>query len=152
MAIAFIHSKKAFLATALLVVVVLCSVAVAYAAATVGSVAPLKGTVMYSLDNAQAGTWSTTLAPNCPTAPWYSRLEINSAGYKGPVTVTWKLQQETGFSSWTDVSEMSTTMVLSGSVQSIYATNNGVYSQSNYNWGQNVTTSGTYRIVATLTA
>ena len=152
MTIAFIHSKKAFLATALLVVVVLCSVALAYAAATVGSVAPLKGTVTYSLDNAQAGTWSTTLASNGPRSPWYSRLEINTVGYKGPVTVIWKLQQETGFSSWTDVSKMSTTTVLSGSVQSIYATGNGVYSQSNNNWGQNVTTSGTYRIVATLTA
>ena len=132
----------------------LCSVAVAYAEVTVGSVAPLKGTVTYSLDNAEVGTWNTTLAPSGPSAPWYSRLEINSAGYTGPVTVTWKLQQETGFFSWTDVSgaAMSTSMYLTGNVQSIYATSNGVYGQSNYNWGQNVTTSGTYRVVVTVTA
>jgi opacity protein-like surface antigen len=154
MTIKLFESRKAFLATALLVVVVLSSVVVAYAEVTVGSVAPLQGTVMYSLDNAEVGTWNTTLAPNGPLAPWYSRLEINGVGYNGPVTIVWKLQQSSGFSSWTDVSgaAMSTSMVLSGSVQSVYATSNGAYSSSNYNWGQNITASGTYRVVVTIMA
>jgi len=154
MTVTLIQSRKAFLALALLVVVVLCSVAIAYAQVTAGSVAPLKGAVTYSLDNSEAGTWNTTLAPNGPFTPWYSRLEINSAGYNGPVTVTWKLQQETGFSSWTDVSgtEMSTSIVLTENVQNIYASNDGANSPSNYDWGQNIATSGTYRVVATVTA
>jgi opacity protein-like surface antigen len=117
-----IFSRKAFLALALLIVVVLSSVVLAYAEVNVGSVKLSQGTVTYSLDNAEAGTWTTTLTPNGPSDPWYSRLELNGAGYNGPVTVTWKLQQKTGFSSWTDVSgdAMSTSMVLSGSVHNIY--------------------------------
>ena len=148
------YSKKAFLAIALLAAVLSCSVAVVYAQVTVGTAAPLTGAVTYSLTNAEDGTWTTTAAPSCPTAPWYSKLEINSAGYTGPVTVTWKLQQKTGVSNWTDISgaAMSTSITLTGNDQSIYATTNGVYGQSNYNWGQNVTTSGTYRVVATVTA
>jgi len=148
------YSKKAFFVIALLAAVLSCSVAVAYGQVTVGTAAPLTGTVTYSLTNIEDGTWTTTAAPSCPTAAWYSKLEINSAGYTGPVTVTWKLQQKTGSSDWIDVSgvAVSASIALTGNVQSIYATNDGVYSQSNYNWGQNVTTSGTYRIVATVTA
>ena len=149
-----IQSRKAFLALALLVVVALCSVAFAYTQVTAGSVAPLKGTVTYSLVNSEAGTWNTTLAPNGPLTPWYSRLEINSASYSGLAVITWKIQQKTGFSSWTDVSgtEIATSIVLSGNVQNIYATNDGAYSPSNHEWGQYVTTSGTFRVVATVIA
>ncbi len=152
MAITF--SKKAFLAVALLIVLVLSSVMVTYAEAIVGSVKPVQGTLTYSLNNAEAGTWTTTLTPNGPSDPWYSRLEINSAGYNGPVTVTWTLQQKTGFSSWTDVSgaSMLTSTVLSGSVHVIYATSDGAYSSSNYDWGHDATASGTYRVVVTIMA
>ena len=147
-------SGKAFLAAALLIVLVLSSVVVTYAEVIVGSVKPLQATVTYSLNNAEAGTWTTTLTPNGPSDPWYSRLEINGAGYNGPVTVTWTLQQKTGFSSWTDVSgaAMSTSMVLSGSVHNVYATSDGAYSSGNYEWGQDVTASGTYRVVVTIMA
>ena len=154
MTVTLIQSRKAFLALALLVVVVLCSVTVAYAQETAGSVAPLKGTITYNLDNSEDGTWNTTLAPNGPFTPWYSRLEINSAGYNGPVTVTWKLQQETEFYSWTDVSgtEMSTSIVLTENVQNIYASNDGAYGSNNNDWGQYIDASGTYRVVATVMA
>jgi hypothetical protein len=143
-------SKKAFLAATLLVVAVLSSSVVAYAEVTVdGAAAPLQGSVVYSLNNAEAVTWSTTLAPACPSAPWYSRLEIG-AGYSGAVTVTWKLEQKTDAFTWIDVSAVSTSMVLSGNGQTIYATSDGAYSQSNYDWGQNITASGTYRVVASI--
>ena len=154
MTITLIHSKKAFLAAALLTVALFSLVVVAYAEVTVGSLAPLKGTLTYSLDNSEVGTWTTTLASSGPFAPWYSRLEINGAGYNGPVTITWKLQQMIGFSNWTDVSgaALSSSIVLSGSVQSVYATSDGVYSSSNYDWGQYIAASGTYRVVATIMA
>jgi hypothetical protein len=147
-------SRKAFLAAALLIVLVLSSVVLTYAEVIVGSVKLSQGTVTYSLDNAQAGAWTTTLTPSGPSDPWYSRLEINGAGYNGPVTVTWKLQQKTGCSSWTDVSgdAMSTSMVLSGSVQNVYATSDGAYGSGNYEWGHDVTASGTYRVVVTIMA
>ena len=146
------NSRKAFLATALLLVVVSCFVAVAYAQVTVDSSIPLKGTITYSLTNEEAETWTTTLATNGPHAPWYSRLEINSGSYTGPVTVTWKLQQEASLSSWTDVSAMSTSTELTGKLQTLYATCDGAHNQNNYNWGQNIATSGTYRVVATVMA
>ena len=147
-------SRKAFLALALLIVAVLSSVVVTYAEVSVGSAKPEQGTVTYSLNNAETGTWTTTLTLSGPSAPWYSRLEINGAGYNGPVTVTWNLQQKTGPSSWTDVSgdAMSTSMVLSGSVHNVYATSDGAYSSGNYDWGQDVTASGTYRVVVTIMA
>ena len=148
-----IQSRKAFLALALLVVVALCSVAFAYAQVTAGSVAPLKGPSHTASITLKQEPGIRTL-PNGPLTPWYSRLEINSASYSGPAVVTWKIQQKTGFSSWTDVSgtEITTSIVLSGNVQNIYASNDGAYSPSNHEWGQYVTTSGTYRVVATVTA
>ena len=152
MTVAF--SGKAFLAAVLLIVLVLSSAVVTYAEVIVVNVKPLQGTVTYSLDNAEAGTWTTTLTSSGPSAPWYSRLEINDAGYNGPVTVTWMLQQKTGVSNWTDVSgdALLTSLVLSGSVHNVYATSDGAYSPGNYNWGQDVTASGTYRVVVTITA
>ena len=149
-----IRPKKASLALALLLIVVLCSVAVAHAQATISSASTLKGTVTYSLDNFDDGKWSTTLTPNGPFAPWYSRLEISSNDYNGPVTITWKLQKQTGFSSWTDVSgaEMLTSIVLTENNQNIFASNDGTYSPNNYDWGQYVAASGTYRVVATVMA
>ena len=147
-------SRKAFLALALLIVAVLSSAVVTYAEVSVGSVKPEQGTIMYSLDNAKAGTWTTTLTLSGPSNPWYSRLEINGASYNGPVTVTWNLQQKTGSSSWTDVSgdAISTSILLSGNVQNVYATSNGAYSSGNYDWGHDVNASGTYRVVATVMA
>jgi len=87
-----------------------------------------------------------------PSNHWYSRLEIN--GYKGPVTVTWKLQQKAGLSSWKDTPSaiMTTSIVLSGSVQNVYATNDGVYSSANYDWRQDAPAPGTDRVVTTVMA
>jgi hypothetical protein len=145
-------SRKAFIATALLIVFILSSIAVVYAETTASCATLPQGTITYSLNNAEAGTWSTTLTLSGPSDNWYSRLEIN--GHNGPVTVTWMLQQKTGVSSWTDVSgaAISTSILLSGSAQNVYATSNGAYGSGNCNWGQDVTASGTYRVVATVMA
>jgi hypothetical protein len=152
MTIALIQSRKVFLVEALLIAVALSSIVVVYAQVTAGNSAVAQGTVTYNLNNAEAETWNTTIASNGPNCPWYSRVEINGAGYNGPVTVTWTLQQKTEFYSWSDVpgAAISTLVTLSGNVQNVYATNDGVYSSSNYDWGQHVTQSGTYRIVASI--
>ena len=147
-------SRKVFLAVTLLIVSILSSVVVTYAEVIVNNVKPLQGTVTYSLNNAEAGTWTTTLTLSGPSNPWYSRLEINGDGYKGPVTVIWNLQEKNGVSTWTDVSgdAISTSIVLSGSAQDVYATSSGAYSSGNCNWEQDVNASGTYRVVATVMA
>jgi hypothetical protein len=49
-------------------------------------------TVTYSVDNNETGAWTTTLAVSSPSAAWYSRLQINTGDYSGPVTMTWQLQ------------------------------------------------------------
>jgi hypothetical protein len=110
------------------------------------------GNVMYSLTNADPGTWASTISPSSTSVPWYSRLEIGADVYSGPVTMTWQLQNKTGPSTWADVTGVSasTSMVLSGSAQNVYATSNGVFGASNYNWQLNATTAGTYRVVATV--
>jgi hypothetical protein len=147
------RSRKAVLVVALLIIV--CSAVVAtYAKVGVSNVSQLQGTVTYSPDNAENGMWSTTLTISNPSDPWYSRMEINSAGFDRHVTVIWQLQQKTDFASWTAVSGavISTSITLSGGAQNVYATNDGAYSSSNHEWGQNSVKSGTYRVVATLMA
>lgn len=101
--------------------------------------------VMYSLVNADPGTWTSTLGPGAGIS-WYSRLEIPAAGYTGPVTITWHLEQKTGASTWTDVTgaTASTSIVLTGGVQDVYATTDGLWAAGNHDWGPN--TAGTYRV------
>jgi hypothetical protein len=103
--------------------------------------------VRYSSDNTEAGTWTPTLSPTGTGVPWYSRLEIPAAGYSGPVTITWHLEQKNA--TWTDVpsASTSTSMLLTGGTQNIYATTNGLWAAGNQDWGANSTQAGTYRVI-----
>lgn len=115
---------------------------------TIGTVS--SSTVTYSLDNV-AGPYTTTLEPSGTSTSWFTRLEIGAGSYNGPVQITWQLQQETAPSTWTDVSGASTTtdITLSGNAEDVYASTDGT-TTSNYDWSSDVTTSGTYRVVATV--
>ncbi len=110
------------------------------------------GDVVYSLTNADPGTWLSTISPANTSVSWYSRLNIGASVYTGPVTITWQLQTKTGTSTWADVSgaTTSTSMVLSGSAQNIYATSDGLFGASNHNWQTEATAAGTYRVVVTV--
>jgi len=101
------------------------------------------GNVMYSYDNADP--WTSTL--DNASATWYSRVELATGGYTGPVSITWQLQKKV--SGWTDVSGATTTtsLTLTASQQTIYVTSNGLISGNN-DWGANVTGSGGYRVMA----
>ncbi len=147
-------SRKTLLVATLLMLMALSAVAVGYAQVTVGSAPQMQGTVTYNVDNAESGTWSTTLTLNSPSDRWYSRLEINRHGSSGHVTIIWRLQLKTDFATWTDIpgATFSTSMTLSGNTRNVYATNDGTHSSSNYDWKQNATMAGTYRVVATVTA
>ena len=108
------------------------------------------GSVTYSVDNNETGAWTTTLAVSSPSAPWYSRLQINNGDYSGPVTMTWQLQQKTGNSNWGDFGRsVSTSIVLSGIPQNVYASSNGALT-GNHDWGADISGSGTYRVVVTI--
>jgi spore coat protein U-like protein len=112
----------------------------------------LSTVVRYSLDNNATGSWTDTIEPSNSSSSWYSRLEISAGDYSGPVTVTWQLQQKTGSSEWTDVAggDTTTTITLTGAAQNIYATSDGLWATSNYDWSTDVLTAGTYRVVATV--
>ena len=152
-------SQKMLLAATLVTVFSIVSVVGIYAVligqfqggeVTVGGVGA--STVTYGLDNIEAGTWTATLAPSNDSTSWYTRLEISAGSYSGPVTIDWHLERKTGTDTWTDVSgaTVSTSMVLSGSAQNVYATSNGAYSSGNHDWGTDVVTAGTYRVIATV--
>lgn len=105
-------------------------------------------TVTYSVDNNETGAWTRTLTLSSPSAAWYSRFEINTCDYSGPITITWQLQQKTGDSTWTDVGgSTSTSIVLLGIAQNVYATSNGAYAAGNHDWRIDVRAAGTYRVV-----
>lgn len=108
------------------------------------------GDIMYSSSNTEPGTWTSDLGPGVSSA-WYARLVIPTAGYSGPVTVSWHLEQRTGplSTDWTDVSGAiaSTSLVLDSTARSIYASGDGALT-GNYNWGVDTTVAGTYRVLA----
>jgi hypothetical protein len=107
------------------------------------------GNLMYNVDNLEAGSWTSTLDSSGVGVAWYSRLEIDDGGYAGPVTITWKLQQETA--TWTDVpgATQTTTITLTGGVENVYASGTGV-STGNHDWGAQCLQAGTYRVIVSV--
>lgn len=100
--------------------------------------------VHYSVDGS---TWSTSLNAINNGTIWYSRINITNAAAQD-VTVQWTLQKNTG--SWTDQSTpVTTTITLAAGANIVYATASGS-SSGNYNWGQLTTSSGSYRVKATV--
>jgi hypothetical protein len=153
-------SKRRLFVLTALTVVAIASVLTVYAV-TIGTfqggevtigVVDSSTAVTYSLDNNEAGTWTDTIEPSGSSSSWYSRLEISAGDYSGPVTITWQLQQKTGPTTWTDVAggDTTTTITLSGGAENVYATNDGAWSASNYDWSTDVSAAGTYRVVATV--
>ena len=111
---------------------------------TVGGVA--SGTIEYSTDNS---TFALNTAPSTIGSPWYAQIQVS--GYSGPVTITWQLQVETAPSTYSDVSgaTVTTTTTLTGTPQTLYATADGTQT-TNYNFGSNISTGGTYIVKVTV--
>jgi len=149
-------SQKAFIAVTLVTVLAIVSVITVYAVllgtfqgpgeVTVGGTGygSVKYTTngQYAVDNA---TWATDI--NGTGVPWYSQLVIDAGGYSGPAKLTWQLEKKIGTDTWANATGTTqTTLVLSGSNQTVYATNDGYSGSSNYNWASGATTAGTYRV------
>jgi hypothetical protein len=150
-------SKKGFVAVTLVTVLSILAVIAVYAVligtfnggqvVVQGPSFSTNTIVTYSSDNA---TWTPTLSVSASGA-WYARLEV-AAGYTGPVTITWQLQQENPDKTWSNVNGATfgpTSVVFTGSAQYVYATSDGTIG-SNYNWGSATTTGGAYRVSATV--
>jgi hypothetical protein len=104
------------------------------------TVVAVQGDVYYSLDNS---TFPNATLPNVPiSSPWYVCFDVTGTdGYQGDVQITWNLYNSTAVVH----SVITTTFSLTGSTQTIYASDDGSQA-TNYNWGQNTTVADTYHI------
>lgn len=114
----------------------------------IGSGSSVGGTIYYATDNVN-GPWTTTLSLSSASTSWYARLNT-TAGYSGPVTISWQLQEKTGTSTWADVSTPQTTNVsLDGTTQAVYTS--GFTSTGNHDWVTEVAgQDATYRVYVTV--
>jgi hypothetical protein len=146
-------SKKLLLISTALTIIALASVLTVYAAVlgtfngnafTVNNVTA--GTVTYSTDGSTG--WTADISAFNVGGSLYARFELASTSYSGPATITWQLQENNG--GWTNVgSAQTTTVTLTGSAQTIYASASGSTS-GNHNWGADISTGGSYRVTATI--
>jgi len=105
--------------------------------------------LLYNADNNEGGSWTSTLSSSGTGVAWYSRLEIATGGYAGQVTITWQLQQENA--TWIDVpnANQTTSIVLTGGAENVYASGNGV-STGNHDWGAQCLQKGAYRVIVSV--
>jgi hypothetical protein len=146
-------SRKLLLVSTALTVIALASVLTVYAAVlgtfngnafTVNNVA--SGTVTYSTDG--GSNFGASASAFNVGGTLFTRFELSSTSYPGSATVTWQLQKDN--SGWANVgSPVTTTVSLTGSVQTIYASTDGD-SAGNTNWGALITAGGSYRVIATV--
>jgi len=151
-------SRKLLLITTVLTIVAIATTLVVFAAisetfngnaVTVNDVA--SGTVTYSTDG--GSTYSASPSAFNVGGSLYTRFELSSSTYIGSATVTWQLQEDDS-GTWTNVgSSVYTTLTLTGSAQTIYASDDGSSTGnlvSNQNWGLDITSGGSYRVTATV--
>jgi hypothetical protein len=146
------------LITTVLTIVAISSVLLVYAAisvtftgnaVTVSDIA--SGTVTYSIDG--GSTFSASPLGFNVGGSLYTRFELTSTSYTGSATVTWQLQKDNS-GTWTNVgSTVLTSLTLTGSAQTIYASDDGTAAGNltpNQNWGLDISTGGSYRVTATV--
>jgi hypothetical protein len=145
-------SRRLLFVATTLTIISLASVLTAYAAVlgtfngnafTVNDVA--NGSVTYSIDGS---TWTSTPSAFNVGGPLYARFELTSTSHSGSGTITWQLQKDT--SVFTNVgSPVITTVTFTGSAQTIYASTDGT-TTGNHNWGADISSGGSYRVIATV--
>jgi hypothetical protein len=147
-------SRKLLLISTALMIITLASVLTVYASVVLGTFPGsaftvnnvTTGTVTYSTDGSTG--WTATPTDFNVGGTLYARFELTSTSYSGPATITWQLQENNG--GWTNVgSAQTTTVTLTGSAQTIYASASGS-TTGNHNWGGDISTGGSYRVTATI--
>ena len=146
-------SRKLLFVATTLMIIALASVLTVYAAFTftiAGTAVTVTdvgtGTVYYSTDGT---TYDTSSSGFNVGGNWFARI-LTSTTYTKSVTITWQLQKDNGSGTFIDVSgkTATTTVTLTGPGQIIYASDDGA-STGNHNWGNDITTGGSYKITAT---
>ncbi len=152
-------TQKMLIATIVIMLIAMTSLLIVFAAVlgtfngnavTVNDVA--SGTVKYSTDGGT--TWTASPSAINVADSLYARSEVSSSSYAGPATVTWQLQQDIS-GTWTNINgaTVSTTVTLTGSSQTIYASDDGTSGGNltpNFNWGTDISAGGSYRVSATV--
>jgi len=146
-------SQRTFLTVTCITVVALTTVFLVYAAVLLtltGSTVTVNqagGSVEYNLSGTSNSSWAGSLASINSGTEWYARINITNAASQA-VTIVWTLQQNTG--TWVDItSPVTTTKTLAAGSNTVYATTSGLFT-GNYNWGQLTTSSGDFRVKATV--
>lgn len=148
--------KRTFLAVTIMTVLAITTVFMVYAAllaSYTGSdviIQTMGGSIEYSLTK-DPGSWGTSGITQGEGAEWYARVNLASPPSQD-ATVNFILQKQVG-GVWTNpptnVTNFTTnTITLTPSTYLVYACSDGFTIANNYNWGQNTTSTGTYRIVA----
>ena len=149
-------SKKLLFVATAVTILALASILTVYAAVLLGTInggnvtvgGVTSGTITYNTAADGSGTWADTLEK--PTGSWYTKLAV-TGGYTGPVTITFQLQTYT--TGWAPVSGATITtnvIQLNGGAQSFYAIADGVTLLGSRDWSSDVTSGGTYRVIATI--
>jgi hypothetical protein len=150
--------QRAFLAVTLMTVVAVTMVFMVYAALLASynggnvTISSMGGEVQYSLTK-DPGSWAYGTLSQSEGSEWYARVYLASPPTQ-TLTVTWTLQKQNG-TDWTTNTPISVyslttpTISSSSSTTYIYAYSSGSNDiTNNYNWGQQTTTSGVYRVKA----
>jgi len=148
-------SQRAFLAVTLMTVLAITMVFFVYAVILQTyyggnvTITSIGGSIEYATTNSTGASWGGTLTQGA-AAQWYARIAI-SGSPEQLVTVAWTLQKDVSGSWENQTSSVPTTSIqLSTSTTYIYASSNGLIN-SNYNFGQDTATQGTFRVIARVT-
>ena len=149
--------RKAFLAVTILTVLAVTTVFMVYAALLASytgsdvTIQSMGGSIEYSLTK-DPGSWGTGAISQSEGAEWYARVNLASPPSQ-EATVKFILQKQVG-TDWTttpptnETNFTTNTITLTPSTTLVYACSDGFTIANNYNWGQDTTTFGKYRIVA----
>jgi len=151
-------SQRGFVAVTLITLLAIALVLIVYASilgtipggeVTVGGVG---GSISYSLNNDTLATWTGSLNVTGTGISWYARLTTTAGGYAGPVTISWQLQKKQANGTYTNYgSASSTSYTLNATVQTIYASTNGLI-VTNRDWSQTANVTASYKVVATISS
>jgi hypothetical protein len=150
-------SQRTFMSVTMITVIAISTVFIVYAALLATytgnnvTISSMGGSIEYSLTK-DPGSWGTGAISQGEGAEWYARINLGTPPSQD-VTVTWTLQMQNG-ADWTtipptDTNEFTSPQIsLTPSTYIVYAFDTGSNDISNnYNWGQDTTAAGIYRIV-----
>lgn len=107
----------------------------------------LTGGISYSIDGSNWTAVGVGVPNSAIVDPLYARIEITADGYAGPITVTWKLIDDSSGIEVKVLTDYTSTTLTGSSGQIVYATTDGLNAPG-YNFGPYCSTPGTVYVQA----